>query len=327
MGMFASNPLLDTYAPEGWMGNPLDKNGRFLNLNHPFWPQFSKLWKWQTTRNPQKLEKRQDLWLPDIIEDADFLNKKDDCLIWLGHSSFFIRLAGIGILIDPVFGNATVVKRKIPFPYKELIAKFADVLLISHDHRDHCDLPSLKLIAKANPNLAVLTGLNMSPLLTSIFEKNKVEEAGWYQKFSLAPGGFDIYYLPTRHWSRRSLADTNLRLWGSFYVASPTYNFYFMGDSGFDDHFAQIGKHFPKANFAMMGIGAYSPEWFMHSSHMKPEDSWKAFEQLQAEMFIPMHYGTFDLADEPLSEPLQRIKLAADTKRILSPAVGQTIWL
>jgi L-ascorbate metabolism protein UlaG (beta-lactamase superfamily) len=321
------NPLLETRAPMGWMGNPLDASGRFVNLNFPFWPEFSKLLRWQTTRNPQKEEKKLENWLPDIQEDTLFLEKKEDCLIWLGHSSFFLRIAGAGILIDPVFGKASVVKRKIPFPHQEIIARQAQYLLISHDHRDHCDAPSLKKIAVQNPSLQVFTGLSMSPLLGQFFPKSQIQEAGWYQQFKIPNSDIQIWFLPSRHWSRRLLSDTNQRLWGGFFISSPKHNFYFMGDSGYDDHFEQIGSLFPKANFAIMGIGAYNPPWFMHSSHMTPEDSWKSFQNLGAEMFIPMHYGTFDLADEPLGEPLKRLKTIGESNKMLIPAVGQTIWI
>ncbi len=326
MTAFSSNPLLETRAPSGWNGTPLDENGRFRNLNHPFQPEFKKLLRWQTTKNPQKEEKRKDRWLPEIQADGGFLERKDDCFVWLGHSSFFIRIGGTGILIDPVIGKASVVKRKVPFPYSPEIARQADYLLISHDHRDHCDEPSLKKVIRANPKLNVLTGLGMKPLLQQFLPGAPIEEAGWYQKFSICKE-LDVWFLPSRHWSRRLLNDTNQRLWGGFMISGPGQSFYFMGDSGMDDHFTKIGELFPGIQFAIMGIGAYSPEWFMHPSHMKPEDSWLAFQQLKADHFIPMHYGTFDLADEPLAEPLQRLKAAGDSSKILIPTIGQTLWI
>jgi len=324
---FTSNQKLETRAPDGWMGTPLDNNGRFVNLNHPFLPEFSKLLKWQTQKNPQKEIKKADKWLAEVLPDGAFMTSKENCLVWLGHSSFFLRLDGKGILIDPVMGNASVVPRKVAFPYQEEIGKFAQYLLVSHDHRDHCDMPSLKKIAVQNPDLKVYSGLKMSSVLSSIFAAGQIQEAGWYQKYSI-DNDLEIWFLPSRHWSRRSLSDTNKRLWGGFYITSKSgHSFYFMGDSGYDDHFSAIGHIFPKASFAIMGIGAYSPEWFMHSSHVTPESSWKAFQDTGAEMFIPMHYATFDLADEPLSEPLQRLKAIGTNSKLLIPTIGQTIWI
>jgi L-ascorbate metabolism protein UlaG (beta-lactamase superfamily) len=325
--LFTLNPELETYAPDGWLGTPLDSNGKFVNLNYPFKPEFSKLIQWQTQKNPQKAQKKSEKWFPEVFTDNSFLFSKDDCFVWLGHSSFFIRMDGIGLLIDPVFGNASIVPRKTVFPYADEIGKYAQFLLISHDHRDHCDLPSLKKIAIQNPNIQVVTGLNMKSVLTSVFAKDKIQEAGWYQKYKL-PFGLEIWFLPSRHWSRRSLSDTNKRLWGGFHISSISgHSYFFMGDSGYDTHFSSISHLFKRPSFAFMGIGAYSPEWFMHSSHMTPESSWKAFNDLGGEIFIPMHYGTFDLADEPMSEPIERLKAVAQTPNLLIPTIGKPIWI
>jgi len=323
---FKTNPVLKTRAPEGWMGTPTDEKGRFRNLNFPFWPELGKVLRWQTQPNPQKEEKAKEIWLPDIQADGEYLLRKENCFVWLGHNSFFFRIDGTGFLIDPVLGKASVVKRKIKFPYTAEIAKQVDYLLITHDHRDHCDGPSLKKLYEINPKMKVLTGLGMRNILQSFMPGCTLEEAGWYQQYSLC-NGFDIWFMPSRHWSRRSLNDTNERLWGGFYVSGGGVNLYMMGDSGMDDHFTRIGELFPDIQFAFMGIGAYSPEWFMHSSHMKPEDSWLAFMQLKADHFVPMHYGTFDLADEPLSEPLQRLKAVADPNSLIVPIIGQSIWI
>lgn len=321
---FTSNPLLETLAPEGWLGTPLDAGGRFRNQNHPFIPSFSSVLKWKSRANPQAKEKASDRWLPEFQADADFLSKNDDCLVWLGHASFYLQLNGKKILIDPVFGKATVVKRLQESPYPADLWKGIDLLLISHDHRDHCDLPSLKKIASLNPGIKVLSGLGMKKLLSGIFPGSSIEEAGWHQKFSLNMP--EIWFMPSRHWSRRGLGDTNARLWGGFLLKGSR-QIYFMGDSGYDNHFAEIpGIHGP-SDLALMGIGAYSPEWFMHPSHMRPEDSWQAFLDLQASKFLPMHYGTFDLSDEPSSEPLKRLQGIAGSKDLVLPAIGKTHWL
>ena len=280
--------------------------------------------KWQLQGNPQKAEKRNDVWLPHYEPDKEFLTNSNDCLVWLGHSSFFIRLDGTGLIIDPVMGNAAVVKRKIPFPFPE-IGQSAHYVLVSHDHRDHCDEKSLRKIASENPKIKVLTGLQMMPLLSGIFLPENIEEAGWYQKFSCKP--LDIWFLPSRHWSRRGLNDVNKRLWGGFLIRSGSKTIYFMGDSGYDTHFEDIGQLFPEIGYAIMGIGAYSPGWFMGPSHMNPEDSWKAFTNLGAQTFVPMHYGTFDLADEPLGEPIKKLRAVADESRLKVPTIGKALYL
>jgi hypothetical protein len=231
---------------------------------------------------------------------------------------------GVQILIDPVFGKATVVKRKQKSPYPTEVWKNLNYILISHDHRDHCDVPSLEKLARQNPAVKVLSGLGMKKLLSGIFPENNIEVAGWYQKFSsLMP---EIWYIPSRHWSRRGLTDTNQRLWGGFYLAGSK-RIYFMGDSGYDKHFAEIPNLHPEADLALMGIGAYCPEWFMHPSHMKPEDSWQSFVDLKASKMLPMHFGTFDLSDEPSSEPIRRLQSVANPERLILPGIGETQWL
>lgn len=318
---FVSNPMLETLAPERWMGTPLDTEGRFRNLNFPFVPRFSSVLKWKMGKNPMEESKRKDAWQPGFKADGDFLSTNSDCIVWLGHASFFLRMNGKNILIDPVFGRATVVKRLQLTPYPAEVWKNIHLILVSHDHRDHCDVPSLKILAKQNPEAKVLSGLGMKKLLSGIFPAASIEEAGWYQKFRLAEP--EIWFLPGRHWSRRSLSDTNLRLWGAFYLKG-SQKIFFMGDSGLDTHFGELpGLHEPP-DLALMGIGAYCPEWFMHPSHMSPEDSWKSFQALKAKTMLPMHFGTFDLSDEPASEPLKRLQSVADAERLILPSIGET---
>ncbi|MFM8588410.1 MAG: MBL fold metallo-hydrolase [Bacteroidota bacterium] len=117
-----------------------------------------------------------------------------------------------------------------------------------------------------------------------------------------------IYFLPARHWSKRGLFDTNQRLWGSFIIQTLNRTIYFSGDTGYGSHFKEIGSLFKDINIAIMGIGAYEPEWFMSPNHISPKDALRAASEMSAKTFIPMHYGTFDLSDEPLFEPINSLK-------------------
>lgn len=319
---FVSNPALQSLGPSNWMGTPVNHRGCFVNLNHPFQPEFGKVLRWQTTKNPQKAEKKADIWRPEIQPVQ--ISTEQDGITWLGHSSFYIRLGGWGFLIDPVFGNATVVKRQIPKLEPSFLLGKVDFLLLSHDHRDHFDLPSLKVVSRLNPKAWVFSGLNMSSILKPLFPGSPITEMGWYQ-VAILPGGIELWFLPSRHWSRRGLNDTNQRLWGGFVIRNSNKTIYFMGDSGYDSHFEEIGGLFPELDVAIMGIGAYSPEWFMSSSHMNPEDSWKAFADLGAKRFFPMHFGTFNLADEPIGEPIKRIQKVATANQLIVPVIGKTV--
>ncbi|MBV9242876.1 MAG: Zn-dependent hydrolase, partial [Acidobacteria bacterium] len=114
-----------------------------------------------------------------------------------------------------------------------------------------------------------------------------------------------------RHWSRRSLLDTNWRLWGSYIVQVNDKTVYFGGDSAYSETFKDIGELFPKIDYFIVGVGAYEPRWFMEQIHKSPEEAVQGFVDAKAGVLIPMHYGTFDLSDEPYGDPLRRVREAA----------------
>ena len=328
---FTSNPKLDTLdLPFEWHGTPITDKGRFVNTEFPFEESYRALWKWQTLKNPQKQEKKNDQWRLDVDFGSGFLESKDDCIVWLGHASFFIRIEGISILIDPVLVNSSFIKRLSPLPVAPEQLLNLDYILISHDHRDHCDEKSIQLLAKNNPEAIWLTGLNMEDLLFNFTKSRKIQQAGWYQKYQVNEP-LKIAFVPSRHWAKRSLNDTNLRLWGGFVIEFQGKTIYFCGDSGYDNHFKDIARIFPEIDYCMVGIGAYKPEFFMGQSHTSPRDAAKAFHDTNAKVMIPMHYGTFDLSDEPLGDPLRVLNTLAKTeiseRRIKPLKVGEMLLI
>ena len=166
-----------------------------------------------------------------------------------------------------------------------------------------------------NPSAVILTGLNIAPLLRSWRIKNPIIEAGWYQQYQLETD-VQVSYLPAKHWNRRGLHDMNDMLWGSFMLQSPTQTIYFGADSGLGIHYPEIAQLFPNIDVAILGIGAYKPEWFMNTAHTSPADALVAFEQLNAKQLIPMHHGTFDLSDEPVFYPKQDLMLLQEQHNI-----------
>ncbi|MBI5913974.1 MAG: MBL fold metallo-hydrolase [Bacteroidetes bacterium] len=217
---------------------------------------------------------------------------------------FFFRLNGLNILIDPVFGRLSpFTPRHSELPVSPEKLRNLDLILVTHDHRDHCDEPSLRLLMKNNPQAHIITGLRMSEVLKPWSNGHRITEMGWFQKFENEEVKLKITYLPTRHWCRRWLTDMNRRLWGAFVLETPETTLYFGGDSGYGQHFTQTAQLFPHIGYAFLGIGAFAPEWFMQSNHMSPADAWQAFRDLGAARLVPMHYGTFDLSDEPMGEP------------------------
>ncbi|MBX2896109.1 MAG: MBL fold metallo-hydrolase [Cyclobacteriaceae bacterium] len=314
MDAYVSNPDLKTMLPD-WKGTPVDKNGRFINHEFPGTQTFGDALKWMLQKNPQKQTKKNDTWRMQVVKDDSFINSKEDVIVLLGHSTFFIRLNGKQILIDPLFETLSLHTRFTEFPIEAANLTNIDYVLISHSHYDHCDKASIKTIKSQNPGVVFLAGLNMKSLLSDWVGDNEVQEAGWYQRYNLGEE-LEIIFLPARHSSRRSVNDVNKRLWGAFAIKSKNKTIYYGGDSGYGSHYKEASKLFPNIDVALIGVGAYSPRWFMSPNHQDPQQAVQAFNDTEAKMMIPFHYGTFDMADEPLSEPVVILNSLNEEKKI-----------
>ena len=311
---YAKNEELNTILP-GWKGNPVSK-GRFIDPNTRFTGIFSRFLKWQFTRNDKRNDKKRDNWRLSVQEGNDFLKSKEDCMVWLGHASYFIQVGGKRILIDPLFGRISgIVRRYSDMPCSIEDFTGIDYVLLSHAHRDHCDYYTLKTLAEKN-NYTLLTTLNTGKLVASWIPGLKYQEAGWYQQYNLHEKNLKITFLPTQHWSNRYLWDINETLWGAFMIEAESANIYFGGDSGACGYPKQAGELFPNIDIAMIGVGAYYPLFMMKDVHTGPHAAVQAFHDLKAKKFVPMHYGTFDLADEPLGEPYSILKTLESEKQI-----------
>jgi L-ascorbate metabolism protein UlaG (beta-lactamase superfamily) len=315
---YTKNEKLLTIKPD-WKGTPIDERGRFVNHEFPFKHDYLGLLKWQFGRNPQAIEKRKDTERLEVLDPKSFLNSKNDGILWLGHASFLIRLNGTNILLDPVFGTSRFLKRLVNVPSPIDILPEIQYVLISHDHRDHADKSTVSKLCRRFPNAKLLSGLAMDDLI-NVWKSptNEVQTAGWYQQFDLNNHDLKITFVPVRHWSRRSLSDVNKRLWGGFVIETNSKTIYFGGDTGYGRHFTELTEIFPKIDYFIVGIGAYSPRWFMKPVHNSPEDAVQAFIDSNAEYLIPMHYGTYDLTNEPPSEPLRLLKNEAENRGILN---------
>ena len=309
---YAGNENLKTIKAD-WKGTPVDENGRFVNHEFPYLPKFSKILRWMLSANPQKEEKQRDTARLEIKDPTEFLASEKDGILWLGHASFFIRLAGKSILLDPVFGEPALLKPlvKLPSPIEKI--KAVDYVLLSHDHRDHADENSIRAISQKFPNAKFYGGLRMEELLKDwITPSNEVQTAGWFQQYNLPDESVKITFLPVRHWCRRGLFDTNHILWGGYVISGAGETIYFSGDSGFGSHYKETAELFPKIDYFLIGIGAYKPRFMMEENHNSPEEAVKAFTDAKAKILIPMHYARFDMADEPPSEPLKLLKQEAE---------------
>jgi L-ascorbate metabolism protein UlaG (beta-lactamase superfamily) len=267
--------------------------------------------------------------VPRVANDGAALRRggAEPSLTWIGHASFLVQLGGRSLLIDPVFSRrlAVVVRNGPPGLARADLPKI-DVVLITHNHRDHMDAPSLKAIG---PDAVYVVPHG----LRRWFERaglSRVVEMQWWEQREVE--GFEITFVPSQHWSRRGLFDENATLWGGYVVARDGVRVYHSGDTAWFDGFEEIGRRAGVIDAAMLPIGAYEPRWFMRTQHIDPIEAVQAFEALGATRFVAMHWGTFKLTDEDLLEPPTLLREHWDARglpeaRRSIPAIGETLRL
>jgi L-ascorbate metabolism protein UlaG (beta-lactamase superfamily) len=233
---------------------------------------------------------------------------------WIGHSTFLLQSAALTVLTDPVFSDVAGPlawlgsKRTVPPAYLLGDLPKVDLVLLSHDHYDHCDIPSLRALARRDDPV-IIAPLGHRPLLEGP-GFSKIVELDWWQDSACLPG-VDVTLVPARHWCRRSPLATNVRLWGGFMVRMGGRLVYFVGDSGYEAGlFAEIGRRCGAPDLALVPIGAYEPRWFMKAAHMNPAEAVQLHREVGARRSIAMHWGTFQLTDEGREEPVRDLEAA-----------------
>ncbi len=267
--------------------------------------------------------------LPSLKSDLLGLNPRDNVMIWMGHSSYFIQMDGIRYLIDPVFSeNAS------PVPYTNVAFSGSNVytaddipevdyLLISHDHWDHLDYPSI--IALKTKIDQIVTPVGVGSYFTQWgFKPEQITEGDWYD--SLATEAGHIHILPAQHFSGR-LLKRNQTLWGSFAIISGRNKIYLGGDSGYGPHFKAIADKFGGFDVAVLETGQYNQNWSF--IHMMPEEVAQAANDLNAKALLPSHNSKFKLAKHAWYEPLERITLASQKQgyQLMTPMIGEIVGL
>tara|TARA_R110000868_G_scaffold198528_3_gene445070 strand:+ start:888 stop:1901 length:1014 start_codon:yes stop_codon:yes gene_type:complete len=246
----------------------------------------------------------------------------------INHATVLIQIDGVNILTDPIWSERTSpVSFAGPKRVRNPGLKFEtlppiDYVLISHNHYDHLDLPTLKRLKdKFNPLFIV--GLKNRELLESEGISN-ILEMDWWQKFELDP--LTIHFVPAQHWSARGLFDKRKMLWGGFYIQGSS-NIYFAGDTGWGSFFEQIKNKIAAPDLSFIPIGAYAPRWFMKNFHINPQESVRAHKALGSKQSVGIHFGTFQLTDEGLDDPIKELKQAMLTQEVSAfevPVFGET---
>jgi len=282
---------------------------RFFNPYAPQGKTRREIRQWRRTRQKQP-------W-PKKVEDAAFPppnRAAHDSIAstFIGHSTFLLQIGGVCVLTDPIWSErcspvSFVGPRRVRPPGQSLdILPAVDLLLVSHNHYDHMDLPSLRKVqTRWSPGVA--TGLGNARHLAKAGIRS-APELDWWQSIEIA--GARVTYVPAQHFSARGLYDRNRCLWGGFVIEVRGAVVYFAGDSGYSPYFAEIGHRFPRIDLALLPIGAYEPRWFMRQHHMNPLEAVQAHRDLAPVRSLGMHFGTFQLTDEGIDEPVSALRRA-----------------
>lgn len=284
---------------------------RFRNLSgHPH--GFTGLLRWAVTRRRGVWRARRD----EPFGAAPPRHVANLRVTFVNHATVLIQAAGRNILTDPVWSERVspvswAGPRRVRPPgirFEELPR--IDAALVSHNHYDHLDLPTLtRLHRRDRPS--ILTGLGAGALLARHGIETAVE-LDWWGTTDLG-GGLRVTGVPVQHFSGRGLTDRNATLWTGFVLSGPSGDVFFAGDTGYGPHFAAIRKRFPRLRLAILPIGAYRPEWFMGPVHQNPAQALAAFRDLNASTGLGIHFGTFELTDEGEEEPAREIARLLDT--------------
>ena len=264
-------------------------------------------------------------WLHN--DGAALKNPGVPSVTWIGHATFLIQLGGKSLLTDPILSDRIfTLKRNVPPGLSYEALPRIDAVLLTHNHRDHMDAPTLK---RLGPDVTYFVPRGLGDWFRGEGFLS-VREMDWWQKADLAP--LSIHFVPSQHWSRRGARDTNQSLWGGYVVEDSHQRIYHSGDTAYFEGFKEIAQRCGAPTAALLPIGAYEPRWFMKTQHMNPEDAVQAFLDLQARRFVAMHWGTFKLTDEALDEPPRFLRQVwADRKlpedRLFIPAIGETLGL
>jgi L-ascorbate metabolism protein UlaG (beta-lactamase superfamily) len=255
----------------------------------------------------------------------------DPTLTWIGHATLLVQLHGVNILTDPHWGSRTSPvsflgpRRLLPPGVRLADLPPIHAVVISHDHYDHLDLETVTRLARDHrPAFFVPLGLKTWFLEAGI---DNVVELDWWQ--SARVGDVTLTCTPAQHSSGRSitLTDQNRRLWSSWAITSPMRRFYFAGDTGYFDGFAEIGRRFGPFDVTLMETGAYDPKWA--TVHMQPAETVQAHQDLRGNVLLPVHNGTFDLAMHAWDDPFEQVSAltAARGITLATPRMGERVDL
>lgn len=311
MSACSTNPYYDNkkahHTPAGFRNIYIDDKAKGFSA-------FMK-WKWEQLFKEIPDADAYNFPIDQSQHAAIRTNKDRPSLTWIGHATFLVQLEGTNILTDPQFSErASPVSwagpRRAPPPAMTVDElPEIDAVIISHDHYDSLDETSIRQLATRNKQgtLHFFVPLGFKAWFNKLgLENIHVIELDWGESHQLGPVTFTAE--PVQHWGKRSLFDAFERLWASWVMETNRQRIFFAGDTGYAQHFKDIGSRYGHFDVALIPIGAYAPRWFMRSYHVNPAEAVKMHQDLRSRYSVGMHWGTFILTDEPLDEP--PVKLA-----------------
>jgi L-ascorbate metabolism protein UlaG (beta-lactamase superfamily) len=249
---------------------------------------------------------------------------------WLGHSTVLIEIDGLRVLTDPVWGRRASPLRlagpkrfqPVPVPVKALPP--LDLVLISHDHYDHLDLPTIRELAKRDVPFVTSLGVGAHLQAWGV-PAERIHELDWWESWTLPHADLSVTAAPSQHFSGRGLKDRNATLWSSLVLRSPHHQVFFSGDTGLTTEYATIRERLGPFDLVMLEVGAHHPTW--GDIHLGPENALKALDLLGGGTLLPVHWGTFALAMHDWDEPAETLLSLAPKHgaRLLMPRLGEAV--
>jgi L-ascorbate metabolism protein UlaG (beta-lactamase superfamily) len=249
---------------------------------------------------------------------------------WLGHSTVLIEIGGYRVLTDPVWGPRASPSRLIgpkrfqPVPVAVRALPPVDVVVVSHDHYDHLDYPTIRQLAKLD--VPFVTSLGVGAHLEAWgVHAARIVELDWWETHTLPGTELSITATPSQHFSGRGLHDRNATLWSSMVIRSPRHSVFFSGDTGLTTEYATIRERVGPLDLVMLEVGALHPAW--GDIHLGPENALKALALLGSGALLPIHWGTFALATHDWDQPAEKLLIDAPKQsvRLLMPRLGEPV--